>query len=225
LTIKAVLFDFDGVIADTLTYHLHAWQQVFDQYKVKIVPQDIFLLEGRIAEDICKLLAEKKGLSLADETIKNITKQKRKIYNRITQAKVYPATRKLLEILNKTEIKKGLVTGSILKNIEPVVGNDFLHNFDVIVTGDQVTHTKPHPEPYLTAAQKLTVKPDECIVIENAPSGITAAKQAGMYCIAVKTTIQDVQYLKEADLIVEDISKIAIEKFVDKEQWNSGTME
>ena len=108
-------------------------------------------------------------------------------------------------------------SGSILKNIEPVVGNDFLHNFDVIVTGDQVTHTKPHPEPYLTAAQKLTVKPDECIVIENAPSGITAAKQAGMYCIAVKTTIQDEQYLKNADLIVEDISEIAIEKLLEKE--------
>jgi beta-phosphoglucomutase len=111
-------------------------------------------------------------------------------------------------------LKKALVTGSILKNIEPIVGNGFLHNFNVIVTGDQVTHTKPHPEPYLTAAQQLAVKPDECIVIENAPSGIEAAKKAGMYCIAVKTTIQDEQYLKEADLIVEDISKLPIEKLL-----------
>lgn len=225
MTIKAVLFDFDGVIADTLTYHVQAWQNVFNEYKVEIFPEDIFLLEGRIAEDICKLMAEKKGLSLPDETVKNITKQKREIYNQITQAKVYPATQKLIEILNKINLKKALVTGSILKNIEPVVGNGFLHNFDVIVTGDQVTRTKPHPEPYLTAAQQLAVKPAECIVIENAPSGIEAAKRAGMLCIAVKTTIQDENYLKEADLIVEDVSKIPIEKFVDKEQWNRGMME
>jgi len=61
LTIKAILFDFDGVIADTLTYHVQAWQRVFDKYEVKIMSEDVFLLEGRIAEDICKHLAKKKG--------------------------------------------------------------------------------------------------------------------------------------------------------------------
>lgn len=214
MTIKAILFDFDGVIADTLTYHVQAWQKVFDEYKVEISPEDVFLLEGRMAEDICKLLAEKKGLSLDHATIKQITKQKRAIYNQITKATVYPSIKTLLEYLKTKFVKKALVTGSIIKNILPVVGKDFLENFDVIITGDQVTHNKPHPEPYLTAAEKLAVKPDECIVIENAPSGITAAKQAGMYCIAVKTTIQDEQYLREADLIVEDISKIPIEKLL-----------
>jgi len=117
--------------------------------------------------------------------------------------------------LKRTSIKKALVTGSILKNILPVVGKDFLRNFEIIITGDQVTHTKPHPEPYLTAAEKLNVKPNECIVIENAPSGITAAKQAGMFCIALKTTIQNEQYLKEADLIVADVSQVPIEKLLE----------
>jgi len=214
LNFKAVLFDFDGVIADTLTYHVQAWQQVFEKYKLKISPQDIYLLEGRIAEDICRLMAKQKGLSLDAATVREITRQKRAIYRQITRAAVYPDTRRLIEYLNQTSVKKALVTGSILKNIEPVTGTDFLKNFDVIVTGDQVAHTKPHPEPYLLAAKRLAVKPEECIVIENAPSGITAAKRAGMYCIAVKTTIQDEQYLKEADLIVEAISKIPMEKLL-----------
>ena len=214
MTIKAILFDFDGVIANTLTYHVQAWQQVFDKYEVEIIPEDVFLLEGRMAEDLCKRLAEKKGLSLDHTTIKQITKQKRAIYNQITKATVYPPIKILLEYLKRISLKKALVTGSIIKNILPVAGKDFLENFDVIVTSDQVTHTKPDPEPYLTAAEKLAVKPDECLVIENAPSGITAAKQAGMFCIAVKTTIQNEQYLKDADLIVEDISNIPIDELL-----------
>lgn len=214
MTIKAILFDFDGVIANTLTYHVQAWQQVFDKYEVEIIPEDVFLLEGRMAEDLCKRLAEKKGLSLDHTTIKQITKQKRAIYNQITKATVYPSIKILLEYLKRISLKKALVTGSIIKNILPVAGKDFLENFDVIITSDQVTHTKPDPEPYLTAAEKLAVKPDECLVIENAPSGITAAKQAGMFCIAVKTTIQNEQYLKDADLIVEDISNIPIDELL-----------
>ena len=214
MTIKAILFDFDGVIANTLTYHVQAWQQVFDKYEVEIIPEDVFLLEGRMAEDLCKRLAEKKGLSLDHTTIKQITKQKRAIYNQITKATVYPSIKTLLEYLKRISLKKALVTGSIIKNILPVAGKDFLENFDVIITSDQVTHTKPDPEPYLTAAEKLAVKPDECLVIENAPSGITAAKQAGMFCIAVKTTIQNEQYLKDADLIVEDISNIPIDELL-----------
>lgn len=217
MTIKAVLFDFDGVIADTLTYHVQAWKKVFDKYKVKIFPEDVYLLEGRLADDICRLLAEKKGLSLDDPTITNLTKQKRAIYNQITKAKVYPATRNLIKDLERASLKKALVTGSIIRNIEPVVGKDFLLNFDVIITGDQVTHNKPHPEPYLMAAIKLKVEPDECIVVENAPSGIKSAKQAGMFCIAIRTTIKNENYLKEADLIVEDTSRIAIEELICKD--------
>lgn len=210
MRIKAILFDFDGVIANTLDYHVKAWQKVFDEYNVKIFPMDIYLLEGRIAEDICKLLAEKKGLSLDNSIIKRMTAQKREIYNQITKATVYRATQKLIENLERTDLKKALVTGSILKNIQPVVGKDFLSRFDVIVTGTDVSNNKPHPEPYLTAAAKLGIEPGECVVIENAPSGIKSAKEAGMFCIAVKTTIKDENYLDEADLIVDDVSKISL---------------
>jgi len=221
LRIKAILFDFDGVIANTLNYHVKAWQRIFEEYNVTIFPLDVCLLEGRIAEDICKLMAEKKGLSLDNSTIKKMTAQKREIYNQVTKAKVYPATRKLIEILNETQFKKGLVTGSILENIEPVVEKDFLANFDVIVTGSDVNNTKPHPEPFLTAALKLGIEPHECVVIENAPSGIKSAKQAGMFCIAVKTTIKDEDYLKEADLIVDDVAKISLH---DLKRFNSGVL-
>ena len=214
MNIKAVLFDFDGVIANTLAYHVQAWQQVFADYGVEILPQDFFLLEGQLAEEIGKQLAQQKGLSLDEMTLKKMVQQKRAIYNKITRATVYPASRKLIEQLKKKSIKIALVTGAIRQNIEPVAGTEFLKNFDVIIGGTDVPHTKPHPEPYLTAAQKLSVQPHECLVIENAPLGIRAAKLAGMFCVAVKTTIKNEIHLQEADLIVEDMAKVPIEKLL-----------
>lgn len=211
---NAVLFDFDGIIADTLTYHVRAWQINFIDYGVNIFPKDIYPLEGRRADEIARLLAQKKGLSLSESELQEITKRKRATYRRITRAKVYPATEKLINSLKEKSVKLGLVTGSIISNMEPVVGSEFLKNFDVIVTGDDVANAKPNPEPYLTAAERLGVKSEECIVIENAPSGIKAAKNAGMYCIAVKTTIKDEDQLKEADLIVKDMSKIPVKKLL-----------
>ncbi len=213
MKIKAVLFDFDGVIANTLAFHVQAWQQVFDNYGVEILGEDVYLLEGQLAEQIGRQLARQKGLSLDETILKAMVQQKRAIYNQITKAAVYPASRKLIEQLKGNSIKIALVTGAIRQNIEPITGTEFLKSFDTIITGDAVANTKPHPEPYLTAAKKLNVHPKECLVIENAPLGIRAAKLAGMFCVAVKTTIKDETYLREADLIVEDVAEVPIKKF------------
>ncbi len=208
MDLKAVLFDFDGVIADTLTYHVDAWQRVFADYGVRIAAEDVYLLEGQLAENIGRQLARQKGLALDDATLAQLVRQKRMIYNQITRAQVYPNARHAIEFLKQHRIKIALVTGSIRKNIEPVTGNEFLALFDVMIFGDEVANTKPHPEPYLTAAKKLQVAPKDCLVIENAPMGIRAAKLAGMVCVALKTTIKDGEYLKEADWIVDDISQV-----------------
>lgn len=214
MTIKAVLFDFDGVIANTLTYHVQAWQQVFADHGVTILSEDVCMLEGQLAEAIGRQLAVQKGLSLDESMLHEMVQIKRTIYNQITQATVYPASRKLIEQLKKNAIKIALVTGAIRQNIESVTGKEFLTNFDAIIMGNEVANTKPHPEPYLAAAKKLNVPPSECLVIENAPLGIRAARLAGMYCIAVKTTIKDERLLQEADVIVEEIADVTIEKLL-----------
>lgn len=216
MKIKAVLLDFDGVIANTIAYHVQAWQQVFASYQVEILAEDVCLLEGQLAEEIGRQLAQQKKVSLNEMTLKEMVKQKRAIYNQITKATVFPASRKLIELLKQNSIKIALVTGAIRQNIEPITGIEFLRNFDTIITGNEVVNTKPHPEPYLTAAKKLNVLPGECLVIENAPLGIRAAKLAAMFCIAVKTTFRDEKYLKEADLIVSDISGIPIIELLSK---------
>jgi len=211
LKYKAVLFDFDGVIADTMKYHVKAWQQAFAEFNIKIIPEDIYLQEGQRADLIAHHLVREKELSLTDQEIDQLKINKRAIYQNITKARVYSGTKKIIKQLKKMSIKFGIVTGSIYPNIKIVTGDNFLENFGCIVTGDSVINNKPYPDPYLTGAIKLEVKPENCVVVENAPLGIKAAKAAGMYCIAVKTTIQDEQYLKGADLIVENMSKIPVE--------------
>ena len=188
---KAVLFDFDGVIAETMPYHVKAWQRAFADYKMEIVADDIYFQEGQIAKMITRNMAQAKGLSINGQEIDQIVKNKREIYRQITRAKVYPATKDVVSQLKEMSIKLGIVTGSILPNMEVVTGKKFLENFDVIVTSDLVTLNKPHPEPYITGAEKLGLSSHKCVVIENAPLGIKAAKAAGMFCIAVKSTIRD----------------------------------
>ena len=208
---KAVLFDFDGVIADTMKYHVKAWQKAFADYKIEITPEDIYFQEGQMADLIARHLVREKGLSLTDQEIDHLKKNKRAIYRDITKARIYSDTKILIDLLKELSVKFGIVTGSMLPNIRIVTGDKFLENFDCIVTGDSVTKNKPYPEPYLTGAKKLGVRPEQCVVVENAPLGIKAAKAAGMFCIAVKTTIKNEKYLKEADLIVEDMSMIPVE--------------
>lgn len=219
MSYKAVLFDFDGVIADTILYHVQAWQIAFADYGVNIVPDDIYYREGKIANLIAPLLAESKGLQLSKTELQKIVDKKREAYQKVSKAKVYPEVRELIVKLKERGIKLGLVTGSIIKNMLVVADQEFLNQFGAIVTGDSVRNNKPHPEPFLTGAEKLNVDPKNCIVIENAPLGIQAAKTAGMFCVAVQTTIKDKNVLKEADLIIENISEFPIGPLFEKSEY------
>ncbi len=210
--IEAVLFDFDGVIADTLTYHVQAWQKVFKSYNVKVKFEDIAIIEGAKAFEIALRLVEKKKLSFSQDECQQLALKKRQVYRSIIRATAYP---EIVEFINKLKLrplKLGLVTGSILSNVLCVVNEDFIKSFQVIITSDDVKKCKPDPEPFLTASNKLQIPPENCIVIENAPFGIKSAKVAGMKCIALRTTIKDDEILKEADLIVNDVSEIDIDK-------------
>ena len=104
-------------------------------------------------------------------------------------------------------MKVGLVTGTVQANIKAVLGNKIIALFDVVITETDVQRGKPYPDPYLRAAQKLDVTPEACLVIENAPVGIAAAKAAGMKCIALTTTLSP-QQLDRADYHYTDLHNL-----------------
>lgn len=198
--LKAILFDFDGTLADTMEDNFLAWKKAFQDYGIKIQREDYFLLEGMNLLGIAKTLGERSGL---DERIfPEIVNLKNKYYLKNNKFRFYTGAVKIIKEIKKKKLI-ALVSGSPREKLEKTVPREFLDNFNTIVSGDDTVNGKPHPEPYLIAMKKLNLNPEECIVVENAPLGIKSAKSAGVYCIAITTTL-DKEYLREADRIIKN---------------------
>jgi len=205
--IRAVLFDFDGVVAKTLESHARSWQHVLSRYGIQVDPRDIALNEGQPAIEILRAILAKNGLQLPEEELQELVRQKREHYQQTTEARAYDGVGDLLQRLKAAGYKTALVTGSIRSNMAAAVGEELLSRFDVVLTSEDVPRGKPHPDPFLEGARRLGVKPEECLVIENAPMGIRAAKAAGMRCVAILSTLGP-EDLSGADYLVESISQI-----------------
>ncbi|MDZ7372441.1 MAG: HAD family phosphatase [candidate division KSB1 bacterium] len=208
--IRAVLFDFDGVVAKTLDSHARSWQHVLSPLGIQVDPRDIALNEGQPAIEILRAILAKNGLQLPEERLRELVRAKREHYQKTTRAKAYEGVQELLERLKERDYKTALVTGSIRSNMEAAVGRELLDRFDVVLTSEDIPRGKPHPDPFLEAAKRLGVRPEECLVIENAPMGIRAAKAAGMRCLVVLSTLP-LPDLAGADYYVGRISEIDLD--------------
>jgi beta-phosphoglucomutase len=204
---QAVFFDFDGVVAQTLEDNYRAWAHVFSKYKVKINPEEYFLMEGRRSIDIVQHFLLKNGLaaSLAPKLIEH----KHAYYAEHHEFKVYAGVEELIQRIKSTGIKVALVSGGSATRLRSPPSSEVLKFFDLVITGDDCPVTKPAPDPYLLAATKLSVSSARCLVIENAPLGIESAKNAGMQCIALSTTLAR-EHLTQADLVLNSISEVKV---------------
>jgi beta-phosphoglucomutase len=205
--IRAVIFDFDGVLVDSMQHHVDAWQAVFREYGVELSPQEILEREGEKARLTTSLIARKHGIELDDDEVERLIRRKRKIYRAQAKRRIRPSALTAVLECRQRGYKTAIVTGSVRDNLEWALPPEELALFDAIITADAVRFGKPHPEPFLAAAEKLGLSPQECLVIENAPLGIRSAKAAGMKCIAITTTLP-ADRLQEADLIIPDLDAL-----------------
>ncbi len=196
---KAVLFDFDGVLAETMNDLFLAWKNSFDDFGVTITKEDYFPLEGMKVLKIAELISKKYNLNASPETI---VKKKEKYYLDNHQFKFYNGVHELIEMLIKNNKYIVIVSASSKEKLEKTVPRHFLDKFNSIITSEDYTLGKPNPEPYLNAISRLNLKSEDCIVVENAPLGIKSAKNAGCFCIAITSTLSK-DFLKEANLIVD----------------------
>ncbi len=200
--LKAVIFDMDGVLVDSMPYHADAWIAVFAETGIHINRQDIYDIEGSNHEGIIRLVFRKAGRTPTQEDFKVLAKKKMEIFTKINKVTVFPGIYECLELL-KNKCLLGVVSGSDKAVVIDLMERFFPETFDAVITGNDVEEGKPSPEPYLKAVKMLNVAKDECIVIENAPLGVESAKSAGLFCIAIPTYIE-AQRLKGADVIVEN---------------------
>ena len=195
---KAVLFDFDGVIADTMDDNYSAWQKAFMHYNTQITKKEYFLLEGLPVLEVAKTLSQRHGLENVD--FQKIKELKGKYYAAEHSFRLYPEIPGILEDLRNKDLRTALVSASTRERLELTLKPDFLRAFESVVSGDDTRLGKPSPAPYLKAMTDLNVNALDCVVVENAPLGITAAKSAGAYCVALTTTLER-RFLREADRI------------------------
>jgi beta-phosphoglucomutase len=205
--IQGVLFDLDGVIVDTLHYHYLAWKHMFEKRGGTVSEHAVLLHEGRNSREILPLLMEEAGVSIPQEEWEHFIEEKRAYFRTIVQVGYYPNAFEVIDELRERGFKVALVTACALKNMQHALTSEQQAHFDFIITGDEVPRAKPFPDPYLAAARQLGLRPAECVVVENAPLGIESAKNAGMCCIAIETTLGR-EYLKLADCIVKEVSDL-----------------
>lgn len=204
---KAVLFDMDGVIVDSMPYHFISWFETLKKYNVTVSPFDIYEKEGEKCEICVKRFFERDNIKCNDKIIEEVLKIRDKIYKKYFKVFLFQDIEPVLNKLKEKGLLLAIVTGSNISKVKSMLPKKIISKFDVIVSADMIKKGKPHPDSYLTAAKQLKVKPSECVVIENAPYGIKAAKSAKMFCVALTTGLPK-QYLKQADIVCSKVSDV-----------------
>ncbi|MFC1970590.1 HAD family hydrolase [Chloroflexota bacterium] len=207
--LKAVLWDLDGVIADTGPYHCLAWQYVFHKRGVNFTEEDFKLHFGQRNDNIIR---DAIGDSISQEELDAIANEKEADYRRRIARNIQPlpGAVALIRSLGKHGIKAAIGSSAPPENIQLILRRLAIDNcFQAIVWGREVAEGKPSPQVFLLAAKKLGVEPLGCVVIEDAIAGVAAAKTAGMKCIAV-TNSHPKNSLKEADFIVATLETVSI---------------
>ena len=207
MPVKAILFDLDGVIVDTLHFHFLAWQEMFRRWGGEVKELTVLLHEGRSSREILPILIDEAGLEIPEDQRHDFIETKRSYYRSIVKVQFYPEAKETLRKLHKEGYKLALVTACAKKNMNHALSKNELKLFDVIVTGDDISRAKPYPDPYETAQKKLGFKKDECLIIENAPLGIESGKNAGIKVAAIATTLPK-EYLKGADYYLNTLKDI-----------------
>ena len=207
ISAKAVIFDMDGVIVDSMPYHYIAWYEALRPLGVRVNCFDVYSKEGEKWEKSMKEFLLRSNVRPTKKLMRKMFIERGRIFRKYFKRYVFAGAREILKCLKNDGYGLALVTGTGAKEIKKILPNNIQRIFDFIVPGDSVRKGKPFPDPYLKAAKLLKLPPSQCVVVENAPYGIESAKRAGMFCIAVTTSLPK-EYLKKADVIVNTLNDV-----------------
>jgi beta-phosphoglucomutase len=204
---KTILWDMDGVIADSYSFHFAAWQETFAKRGIKLTKEDFTKLFGTRNDFIIGSIM---GRELPERDIEIMVQEKEENFRRKAAGSIkpFPGAVRLLNTIKKGNFKLGLVSSTPKENIDLLLDELNLEGiFDCIVFGQEVSESKPGPQIYLLAAKKLEVAPNDCLVIEDSPLGVKAAKTAGMKCLAIANT-HPRQKLEKADKVADSLEEV-----------------
>lgn len=208
----AVIFDMDGVLIDSTEIIWHSFRQLLEPYGIEVNDELIKEYLGRSLKDLLKLWEERfqvKLPNLSEFAHKSAVIQIEMMKEILAEKELIS----LLDDLKKNHFKLAIGTASEKTRTDQIL--DLLgikKYFTVIITADDVSEHKPNPHVYLEAAKKIKVDPMRCVVIEDASSGIEAARRANMKSIGYLTKYNSSEILKDADLLIKGFDELSVEK-------------
>jgi beta-phosphoglucomutase len=207
---RAVIWDLDGTLIDSSAYHWEAWQAVMQTENFSLTYEQYVADFGKRNDEI---LRGRLGADFPDHEISRISLAKEEKYRELIRTKgleLLPGAQDWLARLQADGWMQALGTSAPRGNIDAVfVALGVERYFDAVMSSEEVKHGKPHPDVFLAAAGKLNAAPGNCIVIEDAPAGIEAARRAGMKSIGVRTTHPDLQ----ADWVFQTLDQLPLDFF------------
>jgi HAD superfamily hydrolase (TIGR01509 family) len=213
MAIKAILWDLDGVLVNSMDFHYRAYSEVLSQRGVKLSREQY--LKEMIGLRNYTILRRVLG-DLPDEEIMRLAEQKEEVFRRLVrgQVKPLPGAAELVRLARDGGIKQAIVSSTPRANIELMLQSLGLYEcFEVVVGEEDAERGKPDPEGFIVAASRLGIAPADCVVIEDAPEGIAGGKAAGTRCIGVSTT-RPAEKLSQADLVVESLEDERVWEFI-----------
>jgi beta-phosphoglucomutase len=214
---EAVIFDWDGTLADTRQVIVIAFQKALSEINCKVSDEYIERRIGIGAADTFRDILRSAKMQFDEKLIQRLVERKSQLEIELTdQVKLFPGARELLEALHG-KVKMGLAS---MNNRSVVLhllkANDLENYFDVILTAESISHSKPNPEIFLKTASKLNASPEECVVVEDSIFGVKAAKSANMSCVAVVTGVYSRLELEKEkpDLTVKTLKDKQIIPFI-----------
>lgn len=217
--LRAVIFDFDGVITDTEVLHLRGFNKVLAQYNIKISTADYYRDYLGLSDfDLFTLFAAQGRITADSEQIANLITQKNKVFEEMmeTDGRIIEGVRDCLEMLGDGNIPIAICSGALLVEIEFILEQARLRDFfKIIVSAEQVRKGKPDPEGFLLTLKKLNysfddaILPSQCVVIEDSYWGLEAAKAAGMHTVAI-TNSYDAGQLSIAEKTIDHLSQLTV---------------
>ncbi len=210
---KGIIFDLDGVICSTDEYHYLAWKALADRLGIPFGRERNNLLRGVSRMASLEIILEKSEKAYSEDEKAAFAEEKNTMYRellgRMSPADLSDDVRDTLNVLRKAGLK--LAIGSSSKNtrfiLERIGLSDF---FDAVADGNCITHSKPHPEVFLKAADMIALAPDQCIVVEDAHAGVEAAVAGGFDCAAIGDAKDDERARYHLSLISDLISDLQI---------------
>lgn len=187
---KAVLFDMDGVLYDSMPNHAYSWHTSMAEFGIEMSEAEAYKYEGmRGVETIKHICKQQWGRDITDEESQRMYDEKSRIFATRPTAMIMDGVQELQRMMKADGMKIVVVTGSGQHSLLAKLLADFdgLVSKDLLVTSFDVKHGKPDPEPYLMGLAKAGVEPWEAIVVENAPLGVRAAVAARIFTVAVNT--------------------------------------